>query len=296
MTYKIFKPINYLPFIFLVSLLTGCLKKNDATYLDFSQLQDQVILRSAGLSNLKAANLRVDNSSNTPDSIQIYTELASVNASPSDVNVTIGVDNNIVSTYNTNNGTKFQPFPANSYKFVNNKLNIQAGNHYASTFLILDQTKFDPTVSYMLPVTITDASGKALSANQNTIYFNIVGNPIAGNYQWDFTRWNNPSGTGTPHSLSFTGHTTTFVADNPTTVEVASGYYIQPRYVISFTNTNGVISNIKVSLNPDDVKSMHDNGVDVADGPNIIKADPVKGEYVFQYSTASRYIIDRYYR
>ena len=296
MKYKIGKYKPCLTAVFAILMLSSCLKKNDATYLDFSQLQDQVILKSAGLSNFKASNLRVDNTSSTPDSVQIYAQLASVNASSSPVNVTIGVDNGQIATYNAANNTKFQPFPAGSFKLLKTALTIAAGNHYTDTYVVLDQTKFDPTVSYMLPISITDASGKALSTNQNTIFFNVIGNPIAGNYNWDFTRWNNTTGTGTPAGSSFTANTATFIADDPVTVEMASGYYIQPRYVLTFTNTNGVLSNFKVSMNPDDVKSLTTAGVTITDGPNIIKADPVKGEYIFQYATTSRYLIDRYYK
>jgi hypothetical protein len=42
----------------------------------------------------------------------------------------------------------------------------------------------------MLPLTITDASGKNLSGNQNTVYYHIIGNPLAGKYNTVGTRYN----------------------------------------------------------------------------------------------------------
>ena len=42
----------------------------------------------------------------------------------------------------------------------------------------------------MLPISITDASGKSLTSNQNTIYFHIIGNPLAGPYNVAGTRYN----------------------------------------------------------------------------------------------------------
>lgn len=190
MTYKIFKTTVNAVIVFLVFSLAGCVKKNDATYTDFSQLQDHVILRSSGINNLKAANLRIDNTSATPDSIEIYAELASVNASNSPVVVTLGVDSSQITTYNAANGTTYQLFPAGSYKLVSNTITITPGNHYASTYLVIDQTMFDPTISYMLPVLIQDASGKALTTNQNTVYYNIIGNSLAGKYAVSGTRYN----------------------------------------------------------------------------------------------------------
>jgi hypothetical protein len=42
----------------------------------------------------------------------------------------------------------------------------------------------------MAPISIVDASGKGLSANLNTVYFHTIGNPLAGQYSYDFYRWN----------------------------------------------------------------------------------------------------------
>ena len=295
MKYKFLKLSSFIAAVFLMFIIGSCVK-TVSNFTDLSKVSDLVILRNAGLSGLKTSNIRVDATSPDKLVIDVWAELASVYASNSDITVKLAVDDAKRTTYNNTNGTSFQAFASNQYKLVNTTLTISAGGHYVKTTLEIYQDKFDPTISYMLPVSITDASGKGLSSNQNTIYFNVIGNPIAGNYNWDFTRWNNPDGTGTPSGLSFTGDVTTFVADNPTTVEVASGYFIQPRYVITFTNTGGVLSNFAVSLNPEDVKAMSDNGVTVTNGPNITKADPITGEYIFWYTTVTRYIIDRYYK
>ncbi|HVZ26682.1 MAG TPA: hypothetical protein VG842_11525, partial [Sediminibacterium sp.] len=116
-------------------------------------------------------------------------------------------------------------------------------------------------------------------------------------YSWDFTRYNVPSMDPSQlSSLSFTGQTTTILATSPTSLEVASGYYIQPRYEISFTNNGGVLSNFQVSLNPDDVAVMASGGVTVTSGPTILVADPVGKKFSFQYTTNSRYVIDTYYK
>ena len=66
--------------------------------------------------------------------------------------------------------------------------------------------------------------------------------------------------------------------------------------MISFTNNGGVLSDFSVKMNEDDIATMKAAGVVVTDGPNIIKADPTTGEYIFQYKTLTRYVIDRYYK
>ncbi len=206
------------------------------------------------------------------------------------------MDDALIAAYNSANGTSFEILPSDAYSLGTKTLTIPAGQQFASTSIEIYQSKIDPAKSYLLPISIKDAGGIALTSNLNTLYFNIIGNVIAGDYSWDFTRWNNPAGSGAPASSSFTGDVATFIADNSTQVEVPSGYFIQPRYVISFTRSGGVLSNFKVKFNTSDVAALTTAGVTVTDGPNIIKADPIKGEYIFQYKTVTRYIIDRYYR
>ncbi len=295
---KLIASLSILSLFFLMSLITGCVKKAD-TFVDFSNLQDMVLLRKGGVVNFKAANLRVDVTSADPDTVILYVDLASVNALSTPVTVKLGVDNPKIGEYNAANGTDYIPFASNQYHLVDSVVTIPAGEHYGQIMVILNQDQFDPTISYLLPITILDASGKVLSSNQNTIYYNLIGNPIAGVYNWDYTRTNNADGSGPPHGSSFTGGTTAFIADSKLAIEVQSGYFIGPHYVLSFTNTNGTLSDFTVSFNSDDVNTLTANGVSVTDGPRILKADPVAGEYIFQYvvfnGSANRYIIDRFY-
>src|SRR6185312_2638325 len=281
-----------LTFVLLVTL-NSCVKDRNPSATDFSGLQDHMTLIRGGLTNFSANNIRF--TSDTA-SYSIIADLASVNLPASPIKVTLGIDTSLIAAYNTANGTNFQLLPKDAYSIASTSLTIPQGEQYATTTLNVYQSKVDPAKSYLLPVSITDASGKLLTSNLNTLYFNIIGNVIAGNYNWDFTRWSAPSNAGAPDGTSFTGRTATFVADNSTQVEVPSGYYIGPRYVITFTSGAGGLSDFAVKLNDDDVATMKAAGVIVTDGPNIIKADPVAGEYIFQYKTLTRYVIDRYYK
>ncbi|MGZ3846852.1 MAG: DUF1735 domain-containing protein, partial [Flavisolibacter sp.] len=223
----------------------------------------------------------------------LIVNLASVNLPSSPVNVTIGVDQTALNNYNTANGTGYVVFPANSYKIASTKLTIPAGQQFAQTTISFYHPALDPTVSYMLPISITDASGKALTSNQNTMYYHIIGNPLAGNYNWIYTRWGTPDSTTTPDTYK-PNLTTQFVPDNSTQIEVASGYYIGPHYVLSFTNNNGTLANFKVSMNQADVDAMAGAGVVITYGPVILIADGVKKHFRFYYTTKTRAVIDEY--
>jgi hypothetical protein len=132
------------------------------------------------------------------------------------------------------------------------------------------------------------------------MYLHTVGNPIAGSYNWDFLRYNNNDTTGPLNGLSFTGNSTVFAPDNGTQVEVSSGYYNQPRYVIDFTNNGGVLSNFSVSFNSSDISGWTAAGISITTQPQVIVADPVNGNYEFFYQVSSggnpRSIIDRFYK
>jgi hypothetical protein len=295
MKMKVNKHISLVAGIVLLAGLSSCIKdKGYANETDFSGLQDHVDIVKGGTTNFGGANVAFNNGDT--NNLDLIVNLASVDLPKSPVDVTIAVDPAALAKYNTANGTSYVAMPTNAYKIASTKLTIPAGQQYAHTTVSVYKPALDPTVSYMLPISITDASGKALSSNLNTIYYHVIGNPLAGKYTWNFTRWSSPDSTTAPDGNSFTGHTTQFVPDNSTQIEVASGYYIGPRYVLSFTNNNGVLSNFKVKLNADDVATMTAGGVTVTYGPVILLADPVNKHFRFYYTTVTRAVIDEYYK
>jgi len=294
----------------LLSLsLASCLK--DKPNVDFSTTNSQYVAEistsslnstpnapSGGLAFFSGATL--DASKAGLDTFTFTVNIASDYPPTKDVAVTLGVNDAARTAYIADaSKVQFLAFPSNAYTFPINKGTIHAGQRLDTFTVYVNHDNLDPTQSYMLPISITDAGGMTISGNLSTIYFHIVGNPLAGTYTWDFTRWNATDSSSTAN----TGHSvkpTTFVPVSPTNVEVASGYYIGPRYEINFTNTNGVLSNITVALNADDIKTMITGGVTITDGPNIIVADPVNKYFEFQYqantSTGPRYVIDKYYK
>jgi hypothetical protein len=233
-----------------------------------------------------------------PIVIPIAVNIAS-NPVKSDVKTTLAINDAARVTYNGSNTTKFNALPDSCYSFASKIATVKAGYNLDTVYLTIYPAKVDPSQNYMLPVTLTDASGLSISSNFSTAYFHMIGNPLAGNYTWNFTRWNNQTGTGTPSGASFTGNTQTMLPVDPTTVSVKTGYYKQPQYVLSFTNNGGTLSNFSLSFNPDDVTNLFTaDGITITDGPYIDLADPVSKHFKFHYivwnGSAYRYLIDEY--
>jgi hypothetical protein len=292
--------------ISLLSGLESCVKDRNDLATDFSTLQPMLEIRDnisgigndAGIANFGKATLNFGNDTTDSHVQSFYVNLASVNTLNHDITVTVGVDQAALDAYNSNpsNGTKFEMMPDSIYTLQQTQVTIPAGQRVALVSIQLTPSKIDPTKSYMLPVSITDAGGINISGNFGTIYYHLIGNPIAGSYTWDFTRWSVPDTSGAPDGYSFTGGTALFIPDDATTIEVPSGYYIQPRYILTFEDNNGVLSNFSVKLNDDDVATMAGAGVVITSGPVIEIADPVNKHFRFYYTTATRAVIDEYYK
>src|SRR4051812_243328 len=61
--------------LFILLVMAGCVKPNKATFTDFSQVSDHVVLRNSGLANFKASNIRFAGDTMTYD---VIVDLASV--------------------------------------------------------------------------------------------------------------------------------------------------------------------------------------------------------------------------
>jgi hypothetical protein len=293
--------------VFLLLFFASCLK--DKPNVDFSgqgYIAEITTASTNGTPNAPSGGLdffagaTLSATATDPDSVMFTVNIASDYPPTKDTKVTIAVNDQARVSYIADpSKVPYLAMPANAYKLTTTTGTIKAGNRLDTFWVVFTHANMDPTQSYMLPISITDASGITISGNLSTIYFHIVGNPLAGTYHWDFTRWNS-SDTTTANTGTFTGHTTTFVPNSPTNVEVASGYYIGPRYEITFVNTGGVLSNFSVAFNSADVAQMVAGGVVITSGPTILIADPVHKIFRFQYQalvngSSVRYVIDKYY-
>jgi hypothetical protein len=292
------------------ALVTAC--KKDKPNVDFSSIGTIVEISSSninstqnapssGLDYFNAATLPYIGADTTFD-VTFDVNIASDYPMSTDTKVTVGVDDAKRVTYNSANGSVFLAQPDSTYSFPVKTQVIKAGARIATFKVTFYPQKLNPVLSYMLPVSLTDASGLTISGNLGTIYLHIIGNPLAGNTNWIYKRYNAADTTGAVTTTT-TG-TQLFVPDDATTVEVQSGYGGQngfkARYVLSFTNNNGVLSNFKVHINTDDVKnSLGGAGITLSADATIIVADPVAKHFRFTYGVlnstpAPRTFIDDY--
>ena len=263
--------------LFFISL-NSCVKNRNTEGTDFSHLQDHVVLMNSGLSAVSASNIAFNSDTAT---VTIMANLASVNPPTSPVVVTIGVEAALIASYNASHNTSFVLLPDSAYTLTSNTLTVPAGQQYASTTISFYKSKVDPSTSYMLPISITDASGKALSSNKNTLYFNIIGNPIAGNYMEHWRRWAS-SDTINNQQYDFTDPAA-FAAESPTQV-AAESVENGALFHISFTDPGtglAGLTNFKVTLDPASWSNF--GAVSISQAPVFIKVDPINGYYSFYF-------------
>lgn len=260
---------------FLISF-NSCLKNSLPNETDFSHLQDHVDIVKGGLTNFTTVSIGFNSGDTT--TVTLIINLASVNLPSSPVDVTIGVDAAQIATYNAANGTSYVPAPTDIYSIASTKLTIPAGQQYAQTTVSFYKDSVDPAVSYMLPISITDASGKSLTGNLNTIYYHIIGNPLAGNYLQDFHRWNFNTTvtdtTGPPNSTNTNGVPVVISPQSATSLLLPEGYlaanFSGAGLTLSFANNMGTLSNFSIAVDAATQKALDDNGFKVLEGPVLL--------------------------
>lgn len=204
-----------------------------------------------------------------------------------DVNVTLTTPADALDDYFYKDSIKYEMMPDALWDFLGpTSAAIPAGKQFAEFAVIFYPSLFDPTKNYMLPVSATNDADLQTSANYGVNYYHVIGNPIAGAYRWDFIRINNQAGTGAPAGGSFTDEDAVFAPESPIGINVPTGYYVQPNYLITFKNTAGVLSNFKAVIDPDEIDGAFTlNGITMISGPTITvnTTDPVHPIYTVKY-------------
>jgi Domain of unknown function (DUF1735). len=257
-------------------LLQSCLKdKNQASDFSGETTQPIVEIPEGGMGNFSKTAL---NLTSDPDTIIFHVNLASTDFLNQDVKVTIGYDAAALASYNAQGGLQYEKFPDSIYKLPTTQVTIKAGTRAVAIPLIMYPSKIDPTKNYMLPISITDASGITKSGNFGTIWYHLIGNPIAGVYTHEWIRWNNADGSGSPaFDQTFADQ---FSPVDPNTIAVVSGTGVT--YYLHFDGTNiNNLSNFQVSFDPAEIAT---SGITITSGPTIILADPVNKKYTFTFN------------
>jgi hypothetical protein len=225
-----------------------------------------------------------------------------------DMMVTLGYDAAALAAFNASvppGGLTYVALPSNFYRIVNPTIKIPKGTAISEDLVIeIFADMLDPAVSYMFPITITAITGAPSDVVKapatSTAYLHIIGNPIAGNYTWDFYRWNNETGTGANAGGTFFGDVVGFSAVDPNHVTVPTGYFIQPNYVISFSGSGNALTDFEVEPSAGMLADWDANGITITEQPHFLIADPVAEHYKVQMivwnGAAFRFLIDDYYR
>jgi len=191
-----------------------------------------------------------------------------------------------------NDGVNYKVMSANQYKLLQTSATIPQGQTYANFQIVFYPPNINFTESTILPITASNDAGLTTSANYGVFYPHIIGNAIAGLYTREFIRYGTPAGTGSPDIHTFT--TQVFSPVDPNTILVPTGYYTAPNYIITFTNTNGVLSNFKAILDPAALAADWDPaGIQVASGPTITVSSDYK-KFTVKYTTLTRNVTDIY--
>ncbi|HEX3386367.1 MAG TPA: DUF1735 domain-containing protein [Mucilaginibacter sp.] len=252
--------------------LSSCLK--DPRYYTLNTGQTVINFPLGGI-----AHFSNDAITDAGDTIvkQFAIDLASANLPTTATDVTIAVDNSIITAYNPTSPVQYNPMPNGSYVLSATKVTVPAGQRVGVFTVTFYKSALDPTQSYMLPIKIVSGnSGNIISGNFGIMYFHFIGNDFAGVYKWQFTR--------TPPAGNFTfadGNTATFSPDTHTTFDVIGGYYTgNLRYVVTYNESgaypNATYSNFQISMNPDDVATLTGASISITVQPAIVGYDSTK--------------------
>jgi hypothetical protein len=297
-------------FIFAIAVvsLSSCLKDKPNT--DFSSIGTVLELPYAGLQYFNQ-----DAVTSSADTIVMSfgVNIASAKTLSTDTKYTVAVDYSLMTAYNAaHTAIAYVQLPEGSYTLNKTSGTIKAGQRLDSVKVTIYKNQLDPSKSYMLPIKLASTSNGILSGNFNAHYYHIIGNPFAGSYTWNFTRYNNSTGTGSPAGGTFTGGAVTIYPVIPTQFEVVSGYYLQTeRYEVTFSQPDAThFNNFQIAFNAADVASVFTaNGISITQNPVFGYGTAYDSSatytyaqslafFTFQYvvfnGTAFRYCIDNY--
>jgi len=261
----------------LVAVIGQSCVKSVSGRTDFEDLSPTVLISDGGVPNFKQ-NALLFPPTDDADTTYFHLNYAATSPAPVDEVITIGIDADALAAYNAQGGNQYEIFPDSIFSFTTTSVTVPKGNNYSDGVpLIVFPSKINLLNNYMLPISIkTVPAGSIVSASYKTIFYHLIGNPIAGLYTQEWIRYNTATQTGTPaYDLDLSPGV--FAPVDGTTINATSG--TGTVYVLTFTNTAGVLSNFQVSIDPASVV-----GIKITGGPTIITADPTTGTYEFNFT------------
>ena len=171
--------------------LNACVKDRNPGATDFSNLAPTVSIVEGGLAKFSSQSL-VFPGTDDSDTYAFRVNYAATTVAPRDITITLAYDAAALTAYNADPANQFyNKFPDSIYQQLQTKVIIKKGQSYSNAInLVIFPSKIDPSKNYMLPVSIVDAEGIVIASNFRTIYFHLIGNPLAGPYKTVGKRYN----------------------------------------------------------------------------------------------------------
>ncbi|MEJ0029461.1 MAG: DUF1735 domain-containing protein [Bacteroidota bacterium] len=213
-----------------------------------------------------------------------------------DVTVTLQLAPNAALDNFAKDAIEYEIMPDDQYTFLSTSQVIPKGKGFAEFQIVFYPPKINFSKSTILPITATNDAGYVTSSNYGILYLHLIGNPIAGVYDWQFIRYSDPAGTVGPDGASFAGATAVLSPSNPTTCTTQTGYYDKATpYIITFKgDTRGSLTDFRAILDPVYLAAVWDPaGISVAIPPTITP-NAAQDKFTLHYVTATRNCTDVY--
>ena len=268
---------------------TACLK--DKPNVDFgsvgttaeissSNVNPSANAPSSGLDYFSAATLPFIGADTAFD-VTFDVNIASEYPLNKDVTVTVAVDDAKRVAYNSNlePGDQYV-LPADSnYSFPVKTAVIKAGSRLAKFTVTFYGLTLDPAKNYMLPITLTDASGINISGNLSTIYIHSIGNPNAGAYSVTGTRTNytGAAAGGVVASVADLADSKMAAPENKSIIDIDYANLGPSHYIITFDADGTAMTDIAVDQ--DFTASVTNFGIDLSTYDPATRTIHVKSHY-----------------
>jgi len=172
-----------LAIVFAVTALQSCTKEDSV----FDSDSQGGIIELADLpSRATSTNYSiVTKSFDAVDEIEcpITINYTGVSGAPEDITLSVAVNSNALSAYNSAQATTYTELPATLYTVASNTVTIAKGSKTGTFVLRLKTASFDFTKSYALGVSIQSTSAGTISGNYGTgIYRLVAKNAYEGSY------------------------------------------------------------------------------------------------------------------
>ncbi len=163
-------------FVFACLVFAYCSCKKNSDAIDFSP---SFYILNGDTTSLSFNNTLILFSS--ADTIRYNVIVSSTYLLSANGHITVAVDDNARTVYNSNHSTNFQAMPSNAYIFPTTIADTTS-SVYDTIPVIIYKHALDVTQSYMLSISIIDADGVAITADASTIYLHTVNNKLSGIY------------------------------------------------------------------------------------------------------------------